>query len=269
MMAPTPVISREGFSRADLVACIFIVCVGALPFFLYEKAPDFLHEEVNYVELAKSLLNEHSYVNDFVSERVQPPGLPVILAGICATLGCAHDTLVRAMPVFLTLGLLASYEVIRRQRGRLVAAGSCLLVASSPAVFVFVSTVLWPSYPYSFVSMLVLLLAPKLEAQASVARRVLMAALLAFLLVAAIMIQSAGIALIGALLGWAAISFLGGGPGARSRFQIVVPAILLALLVQTLWLRRGSGPAEWPLPGYPQSYLSQLKVKNGNYPELG
>src|SRR5258708_11661732 len=31
----------------------------------------------------------------------------------------------------------------------------------------------------------------------------------------------------------------------------------------------GIAAAEWPVPGFPQSYLSQLKVKSGNYPELG
>ena len=31
----------------------------------------------------------------------------------------------------------------------------------------------------------------------------------------------------------------------------------------------GIGATEWPIPGFPQSYLSQLKLKNGNDPELG
>jgi hypothetical protein len=31
----------------------------------------------------------------------------------------------------------------------------------------------------------------------------------------------------------------------------------------------GIAAAEWPVPGFPQSYLSPLKVKSGNYPELG
>src|SRR5260370_18928763 len=34
-------------------------------------------------------------------------------------------------------------------------------------------------------------------------------------------------------------------------------------------MHRGSNPPDWPLPGYPGSYLSQLKLKVGNYPELG
>jgi hypothetical protein len=269
MMQSRPLANGDPFEVVDLVICALVLCLGALPFVLYEKAPDYLHEDVNYLELAKSLLLDHSYINNFVSERVQPPGLPIILAGVCATLDCNHDTLIRTMPVFFALGLLVSYAVIRRQRGRLVAAGSCLLLASSPALFVFLSSSLWPSYAYFFVSMLVLSLAPKLERQASASRRFLAAALLAFLLVAAVMIQSAGIALIGALLGWTVLSFLRSAPAARSRIKLLAPAILLALLVQTLWWQRGSNAAEWPLPGYPKSYFSQLKVKSGNYPELG
>ena len=266
-MRPLP--SRGWFTRVDVLVCALIVSLGAMQFLLIERAPDSLHEDVSYVELAKSLLYNHSYVNNFVTERVQPPGLPIILAGICATLGCAHDTLVRAMPVFLTLGLLASYAVIRRQRGPLVAAASCLLVASSPAVFVFVSSQLWPSYPYFFVSMLVLLVAPSLKGQANWVRGLLAGALLAFLLVAAVMIQSAGIALIGALLGWAVLAFLRDDPMAKSQLRFVIPAIFVALLVQTAWLQQGSDTPDWPLPGYPQSYLAQLAVKNGNQPELG
>lgn len=257
------------FPSIDLAIYALILFLGALPFFMYEKAPDSLHEDVNYVELAKSLLHDHSYVNNFVAEKVQPPGLPIILAGVCATFGCSHDTLGRTMPLFLTLGFLVSYAVLRQQRGCLVAAASCLLLLSSPALFVFVSSMMWPSYPYFLVSMLVLLLAPKVEMQPGGLRRPLAAAFFAFLLLAAIMIQSAGIALIGALLGWCALAYLRDSSFAWSRLKLIAPAILLALLAQAFWLQRGSNASEWPLPGYPQGYFSQLKVKNGNYPELG
>jgi hypothetical protein len=267
-MEPRHPPGRRLFDGTDLALYALILCLGALPFFLYEKAPDLLHEDANYVELAKSLLHG-SYSNDFVPERVQPPGLPVILAAVCATSSCTHDTLIRTMPVFFTLGFLISYAVIRRQRGRFIAAASCLLLASSPALFVFVSSRLWPSYPYFFVSMLALWLAPKLETAVSGPRRVLAAALLALLVTTAVLIQSAGIALIGALLGWAVLSLLRDYPAGRSRIGFVAPAILVAMFVQTLWLQRGSNPKEWPLPGYPDTYASQLKLKSGNYPEMG
>jgi hypothetical protein len=260
--------SRGPSRVVDLVICLLILCLGALPFFLYEKAPDLLHEDANYVTLAKSLLHG-SYSNDFVSEKIQPPGLPVILAAVCATSGCTHDTLIRTMPVFLTIGFLVSYAVIRRQRGRLIAAASCLLLASSPVLFAFVSSRLWPSYPYFLVSMLVLLLAPRLEASVRGTRRVLAASLLALLVTAAVLIQSAGIALIGGLMGWALLSLLRDFQGGKSRLAFVAPAILLSVLAQALWLQRGSNPREWPLQGYPDGYTAQLRLKSGNYPEMG
>jgi hypothetical protein len=260
--------SRGPSGGVDLVVYVLILCLGALPFFLYEKAPDLLHEDANYVTLAKSLLHG-SYSNDFVSEKIQPPGLSVILAAVCATSGCTHDTLIRTMPLFLTLGFLVCYEVIRRQGGRLIAATSCLLLASSPALFVYVSSRLWPAYPYFFVSMLVLFLAPRLESSLSGTRRVLAASLLALLVTSAVLIQSAGLALIGALLAWTVLLFFRDPPAGKSRLAFVAPAILLALFVQTLWLHRGSNPREWPLHGYPESYAAQLRLKSGNYPEMG
>src|SRR5256886_12714729 len=52
-------------------------------------------------------------------------------------------------------------------------------------------------------------------------------------------------------------------------FRVFLPAILLGIVTQFVWMHRGSNPPDWPLPGYPESYGSQLKLKLGNYPELG
>src|SRR5208283_1419784 len=100
--------------------------------------------------------------------------------------------------------------------------------------------------------------------------RFLSAALLCLLVTAAVMVQSAGIALIGALLGWVVLSFLRNSPVAKLRFKLFVPVIFFALSAQIWWMHRGSNYSDWPmLPGRGESYLSQLKVKNGNYPEQG
>ena len=53
------------------------------------------------------------------------------------------------------------------------------------------------------------------------------------------------------------------------RFLLPLTLGLIAQLSWSLWAQRHE-VLEWPnLPGYPQSYVSQLKVKNGQYPELG
>jgi hypothetical protein len=84
-----------------------------------------------------------------------------------------------------------------------------------------------------------------------------------------VLIQSVGIALIGGLLSWMTLSFFGDRSVAKARLKFFLPIVAIALLVEALWLQRGGNPKEWPLPGYQDSYLVQLKVKSGNYPELG
>jgi len=264
-----PSSDRAPFTAADLLVYVLILGLGALPFFLYEKAPDFINADVYYVDLADSLLHHHSYAANFVPERVHPPGLPAIVVSVCVTLGCTHNTLIRTMPVFLTLGLLLGYEVLRRQRGRLIAAASCLLLASSPDIFPWVTSRLSPSFPYLFTSMLVLLLMPKLETSQKGLRRLLAVVLLCFLVTAAVMIESAGIALIGAMLAWLILSFFGFPEIARLRLKLLLPIVLFALVAQVLWLQRGSNPRDWPLPGRGESYIAQLRLKSGNNPELG
>jgi hypothetical protein len=256
-------------TATDIVVYVLILALAAVPFFLFEKAPDFVNTDVRYVDLADSLLDSHSYSTNSTTERVQPPGLPVILAAVCATVGCTHDILTRTMPVFLALGLLFSYEVVRRQRGRFIAAASCLLLAASPNIFPLVTSWIVPTFPYFFISMVIFLLIPKLEASQRGSRTIVTVLLLSFLVTAAVMIESNGIALIAALLTWLVLSFFGDSKIARLRVRRFLPIAFVALLAAGLWLQQGGNRPEWQLPGYPQSYLAQLKVKDGNYPELG
>jgi len=256
-------------SAADIIVCALILAAGILSFFLYQRSPDFPYEDVSYVELANSLVHNGTYAFNFTAEKVQPPGLPVILGLICASVGCSHDVLVRAMSVFFTLGLLLSYALIRWAHGRWAAGASCLLLASSPILFSAATSRLWPSFPYLCTSMLTLLVAPKLDEATSRGGKVLWGSLFCVLVIVSVFIQSAGVALIGGLICWMVASFLGDKKVAWSRFKILLPIVLLAVVAEAMWMQRGSNPEQWPLQGYPGSYLSQLILKNGNYPELG
>jgi len=117
--------------------------------------------------------------------------------------------------------------------------------------------------------MLVLLLIPKLETSQKGPHRLLAVVLLCFLVTAAVMIESAGIALIGAMLAWLILSFFAYPEIAGLRLKLLLPIVLFALVAQVLWLQRGSNPRDWPLPGRGESYLAQLRLKSGNNPELG
>jgi len=262
-------VRRNTLVATDIVVYVLVLALAAVPFFLYEKAPDFVNTDVHYVDLMDSLLHSHSYASNFTPEKLQPPGLSLILAFICTIVGCTHDILIRTMPVFLALGLLFSYEVVRRQRGRFIAAASCLLLAASPSIFPWVTSWISPTYSYFFISMAVFLLIPKLEASQRGSRTIVAVLLLCFFVTAAVMIESSGIALIAAMLGWLVLSFFGNNEIARLRVRRFLPIVLVALLAEGLWLQQGGNRRDWPLPGYPQGYLAQMKLKDGNDPEMG
>jgi hypothetical protein len=175
------------------------------------------------------------------------------------------------MAVFLTLGFLIWYLIIRRVEGRGIAAGTCLLLGASPLLFHFVTRGMFPSTPYLLVSGICLWIILKLDVAQTPLRRYLLSATLAVVVGFAILLQSAAIALVGAMLASVVFTWIRDGAAASRRFKVFLPAILLGIVTQFAWMHRASGgaPPDWPLPGYPESYVTQLKLKLGNYPELG
>jgi hypothetical protein len=59
---------------------IAISALAAPPFFLSERAPDFINSHVHFVDLADSLLHSRSYSVNSTHEGLVPPGLSVIVA---------------------------------------------------------------------------------------------------------------------------------------------------------------------------------------------
>jgi hypothetical protein len=90
-------------------------------------------------------------------------------------------------------------------------------------------------------------------------------------LIGSLSIRSAGIALVVSLVTWLAGSWLTDRPVAIRRLRLFLPLVLAAVLVQATWMRWVAihEVIEWPIGGYPRSYISQLTVKSGNHPELG
>jgi hypothetical protein len=260
---------QQDLSVVDFLVCAAIVALGAFHLYAHLRSPDFPFEDVAYFEQAKSLLHDGFYGFNSVPERVQPPGLPLLLALICKIAGCRYGVLLGSMAVLLTLGFLVWYLIIRQVEGRSIAAATCLLLGSSPRVFHFISRGIWPSAPYFLVSALALWTMLKLDGAQTRSRRYLFSAALALIVAFSILIQSAGIALVGAMLASIGVSWLKDRGTAVRRFKVFLPAILLGIVTQYAWMHRGSNPPDWPLPGYPESYGSQLKLKLGNYPELG
>jgi len=255
---------------ADAAVYLLIVGLAALQFVLYQRGADFYSGDTTYIDLARSILRDGVYGFDFRHETMIPPGFPFLVAIACATIGCGHAVLVRSMSIFVALGFIATYELLRREHGRAVAAGICLLLSSSPIIFWFSTRLVFSDLPYFCTSMFGLFLATRLDAAKD--RWGVLAASCGVFLAASVLIRSSGIALIAGLLAWLIVSFVFNRHQAAIRLRKFAPVLAAGLIVQAVWMQWGTHnavPAEWPIGGYPRSYLSQLTVKDGNDPELG
>jgi hypothetical protein len=260
----------------DLIIFALIIGFGALQFFCTVRPGDFMADDVFFADAARSIIKHGFYGINGYAETNQPPGLAGILALLCIAGGCAQSVLLPALTVFGTVGFLISYELLRRQAPRVIAATICLLLISSPIHFRLGTQSLSAAYPYFVASTGALLVAWTLDRATRFAVRIALAGLLALLVVASLLFASAGIALLGALVATIGVMLVRDRGHAYARLKVYLTALLLGAAVQGFWMHQGSGggsagisASEWPVPGFPKSYLSQLKVKSGNYPELG
>jgi hypothetical protein len=254
---------------ADLffLACIF--CVGAFHFVCAQRVHDFQGDDVFYSDSGRSLVEHGSYGINGHPETNQPPGLPFLLGLLSLGGWGTHLSFLRLIAVFETLGFLVSYELLRRQSPRIVAASICLLLISSRVYFLLASQWVTPCFPYFFSSVSALLVARKFEDAKGLAQRIAWGTLLTALIASSLMFASAAMAFLGAIFVSTSIFFFRNRQLAWERLKLYSAVFLICLAIQAGWMHRKPAPLEWPIPGYPQSYLSQLKVKSGNYPELG
>ena len=63
----------------------------------------------------------------------------------------------------------------------------------------------------------------------------------------------------------------GDRPRAVRRLKLFLPLLAVAILAQATWMSWVAihEVIEWPIGGYPRSYIAQLGVKSGTHPELG
>lgn len=252
----------------DLLVYTLLVGIGVPAFFLAPRC-GFWFDDVAYLERGLSLLHTRFYGLAGRSELVQPPGFPIILAVISALVGGTRTILLNATALLGTLALVLTYELLRREEGRGAAAAVCLLLGSSTIFFRTATRILSPVYPYMLSAALVLLAARKTDAAPTPRSRIVWTVLTTMSMAAALTIHSTGIALLGGLVIWIGASALTHRPRALSRVKTFLPVVLLGLAAEGWWMLRAPPASDWPLPGYPASYVSQLRLKSGNFPELG
>jgi hypothetical protein len=261
--------------RTDILVFALILGFGALQFFYTDRARDFLDDDIFYVDAARSLLNHGYYGINGYAETNLPPGISAILALFCLAGACTHVVCLRTMVVFGTLSFLGSYELLRRQVPRGVAAAICLLLISSQNYFLLVTQLLFSCSPYFFTTIWALFAAWKLEKATNLTSRIGWGALLTVLISISLMFNTSGIAFLGAIVASIAVMFFLDRGRALARAKNYLAVLVVGIAVQGLWMHHreeasaGISAQEWPVEGFPHSYLSQLKVKDGRYPELG
>ena len=259
-----------GLTFIDLAAGLVILALGAFQFLYYMRAADVVYD-ATYVDLARSLLDGGGYRFDFRVETLLPPGFPALLALVWFVFGRSQAVGFHVTAVCATLALVASYDLLRRVEGRAVAFIACALLASSRDLFLYTTGTIGPDMGYFFLSTLVLILALKLDRPEGVRFRAGLILLCGASVAAAILFRTAGMVIVMGLAGWIAASFWrdrGVGWRRLKAFWLPLALGLCAQLLWSAWAGRRESP-EWPVPGYPQPYFAQLKVKNGNEPLLG
>jgi hypothetical protein len=249
---------------------ILIIAFGGLQLALNSTTAAFVSDSY-YYELARSFLSRSIYGFNSRAEPMVPPGFPALLALLILAVGSSYALLIRSIAFFTTIGLMGAYEVLDSMEGRAVAGVICLLLASSPALFQFSTRALLSDMPYFCTSMLALLALSRVDSAANLTSRLLWWTSCAVLLLMSILLRSTGIALVGGVAGWLIASQYRQHEAGRRRMMIFVPLIVLGLAVEGSWIlwSEHHPVSIWPVHGFQESYVAQLRLKNGNNPELG
>ncbi|HKV26002.1 MAG TPA: hypothetical protein VJN93_15520 [Candidatus Acidoferrum sp.] len=261
--------AMKRFGWLDGIALLLIACFGVMQFHMCQSSKDFLRDDVFYADAAQSMLHGGFYGINGHTETNQPPGTSAILAALCWMKTCSHGAYLRAMTVFGTLGMAACFLLLRSRLSNWVAAAICLLIISSPLYFDLATLWVFPALPYLLFSICALLAAQRLEEAKSRSSVLGWMFLLAALVTASLMVASAAIAVLGAIVARMVLTWFRDKHLAFSQLKRYFAVLLIGFAVQGAWMARKPAAPEWPLPGYPRPYIQQLKVISGNYPELG
>ena len=252
----------------DCVVYGVILLLAVLQWTMALRPGDFIGDDAAHYEIARSLLDNHFYGFNSTRETNFPPAFQLFLALLIKIPGSTHSTFIRFMPAFTALAFLACYELLRRLSNRTVAAIACLLPASNVVTFRAATHWVATDLPYFCFSMLALLIAVMLD-RSPRKQPWRLSGLLTITVLTALMTRTAAMALLTGAIAWLAATFVFDRHAAAQRLRKLTPALLVGIMAMAVWMDREPRRSDWPLPGYPQSYLAQLGVKEGNYPERG
>jgi hypothetical protein len=266
-----PESAQNRWTAFDSFTCLVIIALGTMQFALVRHWPQYLYD-TNYFELFKSILNHTGYGFDGKPMTQLPPGFPYMLAFLSKLIGPSYIAMLRVGTVFAALALITSYFLLRSQTSKGAAAACCLLLGSGQFLFFFTTTTVFADMPYFFASTILVYTAIRLDrAENWRVVHILTWFLWGFLLVGTVLLKSAGIALIGGLVSWMAMSYFNDPEKGKRLLKFCLPAVIAAAIAAGAWMSWAARHQyhDWQIPGYGENYVAQLRLKNDNDPELG
>jgi len=261
--------SASGVRRLDGLVYLFILIEACLYWSFCQHVEDIAPDSSAYQGLAHSLRNTGSYQFNFAPHIQYPPGLPLLLVGIGGVFGDDHFVFLRAMAVTATLGLWIAYEFLKREQGRAVAATCTLLLGVSSYYFTFAAIVLNSDVPYLFVSIAALSVAKRLERPGPPLQSLPLAIVLGFLLAFAVLLRSAGIALVGGFCLWLGLSWLKSRKLSAFRLETFGLPLALGLAAQAGWWLYVHRVKSQALSAWGGAYEEVFRLADPHQPELG
>jgi len=256
------------FRSLEFVTGLILVASCLLQIGFYQRLEDYRPDSSYYIGLAQSILVKHAYVFDFKPHVIFPPGFPAILALISLVCGASYKVYIRWMPLFGLVGLLLSYSLVRREEGKVAACVMCLVLATSPGLFLLNTQRVFSDMPYFAASMLALVLAKKADGAKSRGGQFGWAAAFSVAVVVSLLIRSAGMALLGGLFLWL-VSTVVRGEEIRRRLRVFLPALILGSAVQFSWLAWTKKAEVRDSPADFADYVSLEKLRDPHHPDLG
>lgn len=190
------------------LALTTVTVIGVIYVITSARMESFGSDTSTYFGLAESLRTAHRYWFDFEPHRAYPPGYPLLLAGMMSLVGDDFSALVRlSVPIYF-VGLLATYWLLRLQRGAIIAATVVVLCALCGDAYFWATVGLHSDIPYFTVSMLALLFLIVGERATRRWPRLLSRALAPALLAYLVLLRSIGVTLVGGVMLWMCLPLL-------------------------------------------------------------
>jgi hypothetical protein len=255
----------------DLGILASLIALGALHVVFYQRGDLFTGGDVTYFVLARSILEGGAYGFNAQSGTLLPPGLPAFLALVCAAGSCRREAFLITMGVFLILGYLVSYALLRRRLSPWVAGLCCLLPLTSRDLLALSTGYVFSELPYFLLTVAFLLGAGRLDETKRNGEAYRLAIWLSVMMVLIVATRTAGVALLAAIVAWLGARLVFDRGRAWRLVRRFTPALVTGALALTVWMAwtAHNEVREWPVEGYPRPYFSQLLLVDGREPELG